>query len=74
MRKTIVVFMIFVVSFIIGSFLNKRIITDDILLANVEALANPEISFDFCIVQPDLCIVYDDGFAIRGVLQYSVDV
>lgn len=32
-------------------------------------LVDTEITLDFCVFQPDLCIVYSDGYAIKGVLQ-----
>lgn len=45
-----------------------------LLTENVEALANSEISMDFCLVVQDVCIIYSDGLAIKGYLQYSVTV
>jgi hypothetical protein len=44
-----------------------------ISLVNIEALAS-EVSFDFCVYTNDICVIYDDGFAIKGYLQYSITV
>jgi len=41
-----------------------------VTLTNIEALAS-EISVSFCMYTNDICEIYDNGFAIKGYLQYS---
>lgn len=49
----------------------SNIVNNDVLIDNIEALAGGEISFDFCIYEPNICTVYENGFTIKGTLQYS---
>lgn len=55
-------------------FHTSNIVSNDVLIDNIEALASGEISFDFCILESGICAVYENGFTIRGTLQYSGDV
>lgn len=52
----------------------STIVSNDILLDNIEAIAGGEISFDFCIYEPNICKIYENGFAIKGTLQYTGNV
>lgn len=63
-----------VASFCVGFSVENRNEMNDISLDNVEALAGGEITMEFCVYQPGICQIYDDGYAIKGVLQYSVTV
>lgn len=49
-------------------------VNNDVLIDNIEALASGEISFDFCIYEPNICTVYENGFTIKGTLQYTGNV
>lgn len=55
-------------------FHTSNIVNNDILIDNIEALAGGEISFDFCIYEPNICTAYENGFTIKGTLQYSGNV
>lgn len=55
-------------------FHTSNIVNNDVLIDNIEALASGEISFDFCIFEPNICTVYENGFTIKGTLQYTGNV
>ncbi len=55
-------------------FHTSNIVNNDVLIDNIEALASGEISFDFCIYEPNICTVYENGFTIKGTLQYTGNV
>lgn len=72
--KSFITLIAVVASFYIGFSVENKYEMNDISLDNVEALAGGEITMDFCVYQPDVCQIYDDGYTIKGVLQYSVTV
>lgn len=68
------IFLSFIIAFVMFLVVRNNashIMSDDVLLDNVEALANGEISFDFCMYEPNICAYYENGFVIKGTLQYT---
>lgn len=52
------IFLSFIIAFVMFLVVRNNashIMSDDVLLDNVEALANGEISFDFCMYEPNIC-------------------
>lgn len=71
MKKKILVIIAFIVC--CGAWINnvKDVNANDLVLENIDAMADPEISVGpFCIVTKDICFTEPGGLFIKGYRQY----
>lgn len=67
-----IVFILLVACMVIGTFIkvnsDRNVNVEQLLAANIEALANAEIAPCYCILNPTICTYTDDGMLIYGYI------
>lgn len=71
MRKKILLIAVITVCCAAQMVNTKDLSTTDLILENIDAMAEPEVSVGpFCIVTKDICFTEPNGFFIKGYRQY----